>query len=251
MIHASAVIHATARIGEAVEIGADTVIEKNVFVGAGTRISARVVIGEGTRIGKSCHILEFAKIGIALENPAPPKGRRIRLVMGDENVVQECVTLDRGAAGKTTVGNRNMFMANSHVGPDCVIGDNVVLTVGVSLTGCNTIGDYAVLGGLAVVDASFRIGTHALVTAASKVNQDVPPYMLASGSPAQLFGPNIAALKNHGFSEDKLKELKRAYDLIFCAGLSLKQALKKLTQEKLARTREIQEIVQFIQGADL
>jgi len=248
MIHPSAVIHSTASIGEQAEIGPDTLIEKNVCIGAGTTIGARVVIGEGTRIGKACRILEFAKIGVA-PGDSTPNRRKIWFVMGDENTVQECVMLDRGTVGKTTVGNRNLFMANSHVGPDCVIGNNVVLAVGAALSGRNLIGDHAVLGGLAAVDASFRIGTHALVTASTRVSRDVPPYMLASGPRARVFGPNTAALRNHGFSEDRLSELKRAYYLIFRAGLSLKQALKKLTEEELVQTREIQQIIRFVQGA--
>jgi UDP-N-acetylglucosamine acyltransferase len=245
MIHPSAVVHSKARIGDEVDIGPDSVIQMDVWIGAGTKIGARVVIGEGTRIGKNCRILEFAKIGEFAEGSSH-KRRKICLVMGDENVVQQCATLDRGTAGKTTIGNGNRFMSNSHVGHDCIIGNGVVLAVGATLSGNNIIGDYAILGGLVSVDESYRIGTHALVTATARVSGDIPPYMLASGTDARLFGPNAAALRNYGFSEEKLKELKRAYYLIFRAGLSLKQSVKKLAQEKLAQTPEIKQIIQFM-----
>jgi UDP-N-acetylglucosamine acyltransferase len=245
MIHPSAVVDSTAKIGDEVDIGPDSVIQKDVWVGAGTKIGARVVIGEGTRIGKNCRVLEFAKIGELAEGSLR-KRRKICLVMGDENVVQQCATLDRGTAGRTIIGHGNCFMSNSHVGHDCTVGNGVVLAVGATLSGNNIIEDYAILGGLASVDESCRIGTHALVTATARVSRDIPPYMLASGTDAQLFGPNAASLRNHGFSEEKLKELERAYYLIFRAGLSLKQSIKKLAQEKLAQTPEIQHIIKFM-----
>jgi UDP-N-acetylglucosamine acyltransferase len=247
MINPSAVIDSTAKIGDEVDIGPDSVIQKDVWVGAGTKIGARVLIGEGTRIGKNCQIHEFAKIG-ELGEGSLRKRRKICLVMGDDNVVQECVRLDRGAAGKTTIGRGNCFMANSHVGPDCIVGNQVVLAVGATLSGNNIVDDYAILGGLASVDETYRIGTHALVTASARVSRDIPPYMLASGTRARLFGLNAAALRNRGFSEEKLKELKRAYYLIFRARLNLKQSIKRLAKEKLAQTPEIQQIIKFIQS---
>ena len=245
MIHPSAVIHSTAKIGDEVDIGPDSVIQKDVWVGAGTRIGARVVIGEGTRIGRNCRVLEFAKIGELAEGSLH-KRRKICLVMGDENIVQQCATLDRGTAGRTTIGHGNCFMSNSHVGHDCIVGNRVVLAVGATLSGHNVIDDYAILGGLASVDESYRIGIHALVTATARVSRDIPPYMLASGTRARLFGPNAAALRNYGFSEEKLKELKRAYYLIFRAGLSLERSIKKLAEEELAQTPEIKQIIQFM-----
>ncbi len=248
MIHASALIHATARIDKGVDIGPDTIIEKNVRIGSETKIGSRVLIGEGTRIGKACQILEFAKIG-EVPKGSSRKGSRIRLVLGDENVVHECTTLDRGVTGRTTIGHGNTFMANSRVGHDCVIGNQVVLAIGAALTGGNIVGNYVVLGGLASVDESHRIGDHALVTAGTRVSRDIPPYMLASGTRARLFGLNTAGLKNHGFPEEKLKELKRAYYMIFRAGLTLKQAIKRLTEEELVQTPEVQQIIQFIQSA--
>jgi UDP-N-acetylglucosamine acyltransferase len=246
MIHPSAVVHSTARIGDEVDIGPDAIVQKDVWIGEGTKIGARVVIGEGTRIGKNCTFLEFAKIGELAEGSSR-KRRKICLVMGDENVVQQCATLDRGTAGKTAIGDGNRFMSNSRVGHDCIVGNGVVLAVGATLSGNNIVGDYVILGGLVSVNESCRIGTYALVTATARVSRDIPPYMLASGTDAQLFGPNAAALRNHGFPEEKLKELERAYYLLFRAGLSLKQSIKKLAQEKLAQMPEIRQIIQFMQ----
>ncbi len=245
MIHPNAVIDSTAKIGNEVDIGPDSIIQKDVWVGAGTKIGARVVIGEGTRIGKNCEVRECAKIGELAEGSLH-KRRKVCLVMGDKNIVLEGARLDRGTARKTTIGHGNRFMANSHVGHDCIVGNQVVLAIGAALSGNNIVDDYAILGGLASVDESYRIGTHALVTAMTRVSRDVPPYMLASGTRARLFGPNAAALKNHGFPEQKLKELKRAYYLIFRAGLNLKQSIRKLTEEELTETFEVQQIIQFM-----
>jgi UDP-N-acetylglucosamine acyltransferase len=245
MIDPSAVVHQTARIGDQVDIGPGSIIERDVRIGAGSKIGARVMIGEGTRIGKNCRILEFAKIGELAEGSLH-KRRKIRLVMGDENIVQQCATLDRGTLGITKIGHGNCFMANSRVGHDCIVGNGVVLAVGATLSGNNIIEDYAILGGLVSVDESYRIGTHALVTATARVARDIPPYLLASGVRARLFGPNTAALRNYGFPEEKLKELKRAYYLIFRAGLSPEQSIKRLIHEGLAETSEIKQIIQFV-----
>jgi UDP-N-acetylglucosamine acyltransferase len=248
MIHANALIHPTARIDKGVAIGPDTVIERNVRIGSETKIGSRVLIGEGTRIGRACRILEFAKIG-EVPKDFSRKRSKIRLVLGDANVVHECTTLDRGITGRTTIGHGNTFMPNSRVGHDCVIGNQIVLAIGATLAGSNIVGSHVIFGGLASVDESHRIGDHALVTAGTRVSRDIPPYMLASGTRARLFGLNTAGLKNHGFPEEKLMKLKRAYYIIFRAGLALKQALKRLAEEELAQILEVQHIIQFIQSA--
>jgi UDP-N-acetylglucosamine acyltransferase len=247
MIHPSAVIDSTAKIAKDVDIGPDSVIQKDVWIGAGTKIGARVVIGEGARIGKNCQVDEFAKIGELVESSSK-KRTKICLVMGNDNVVQQCAILDRGAATKTIIGHGNCFMANSHVGPDCLIRNKVVLAVGVNLSGNNFVDDYAILGGLVSVDEAYRIGRHALVTASARVSRDIPPYILASGTRARLYGPNTAALRNSGYSEQKLKELKRAYYLIFRAGLNLEQSTKRLAREKLAEMPEIKQMIEFVKG---
>ena len=252
MVHPAAIIHSTAQIGKGVEVGADTIIEKNVSIGDGTKIGSRVVVREGTRIGKMCQIFEFAKVGEAPQGLGG-KGKRTSLVMGDENIVQECATLDRGTVGgggKTTIGCGNVFMANSHVGPDCIIGNQVVLAIGAALAGHNTIGDHVILGGLAAVDQHCRIGAHALITASTGVFRDIPPYMLASGTRARLFGLNAAGLKRHGFTEETLAALKKAYRILFRSRLTLKKAMKRLEEEELFGILAVQHLLQFIKDSN-
>src|SRR4030066_1773388 len=217
MIHPTALLDPKAEISEGVEIGPYSVIEKDVFVGEGTRIGPHVVIREGTHIGKGCQIFQFASIGEAPQGIFY-RGEKTSLYIGDQNIVREFVTLHRGTTkggGKTVIGNDNFFMAYSHVAHDCQIGNQVVLANGATLAGHIVIEDYAVIGGLSAIHQFCQVGTHAFISGLTGVSLDIPPYMLASGSRAKLFGLNTVGLKRYHFSEETVKVLKKAYRIIF------------------------------------
>jgi UDP-N-acetylglucosamine acyltransferase len=249
MIHPTAVIDSKAEIEEGVEIGPYSVIEKGVFIRRGTKIGPHVVIREGTHIGRGCQIFQFASVG---ESPQAfaYKGEKTSLLIGDQNIVREYVTLHRGTpqgGGKTVVGSGNYFMAYSHVAHDCQIGNHVVLANGATLAGHIRIEDYAIIGGLSAIHQFCQIGTHAFVSGLTGVTLDIPPYMLASGSRAKLFGLNMVGLKRFHFSEETLKGLKKAYRIIFRSALTLEKAMKKLGEDEISKTPEVQHLLHFIQ----
>jgi len=248
MIHPTAIVDIKAEIGIGVEIGAYSVIEKGVFIDQGTKIGPHVVIREGTRVGKECHIFQFASIGEAPQAVAY-KGEKTLLMMGDRNILREFVTLHRGTikgGGKTVIGNDNFFMAYAHVAHDCQIGNQVVMANGATLAGHIMIEDYATIGGLSAVHQFCQIGTHAFVSGLTGVSLDIPPFMLASGSRAKLFGLNLVGLKRHHFSDETLKALKKAYRIIFRSGLTLEKAMRQLEEDKIFQTPEIQHLLDFI-----
>jgi UDP-N-acetylglucosamine acyltransferase len=248
MIHPTAMIDLKAEIGEEVEIGPYTVIEKGVFIDQGTRIGPHVVIREGTQIGKRCQIFQFASIGEAPQAVAY-KGEKTTLLMGDQNIVRESVTLHRGTikgGGKTVIGNDNFFMAYSHVAHDCQIGNQVFLYNGASLAGHIIIEDHAIIGALSGVHQFCRIGTHAMISGITGIVLDVPPYMLAAGNRAKLYGLNTVGLKRHHFSEETIKALKKAYRTIFRSGLALENAIREVEEDKISQTPEVQHLLDFI-----
>ena len=249
MIHPAALIDPKAEISEGVEIGPYSIIEKDVSVGEGTKIGPHVVIREGTHIGKGCQIFQFASIGEAPQATFY-RGEKTSLFIGDQNIIREFVTLHRGTTkggGKTVIGNENVFMAYSHVAHDCQIGNQVILANGATLAGHIVIEDYAVIGGLSAIHQFCQVGTHAFISGLTGVSLDIPPYMLASGSRAKLFGLNTVGLKRHRFSEETLKALKKAYRIIFRSGLTLEKAMKKVEEDEISKTPEIQHLLQFIQ----
>ncbi len=249
MIHPTAIIDPKAEICEGVEIGPYTVIEKGVFIGEGTQIGPHVVIREGTRIGKGCRIFQFASIGEAPQFLGF-KGEKTFLHIGDHNIIREFVTLHRGTpkgGGKTVIGNDNFFMAYSHVAHDCQIGNQIVMANGATLGGHIIIEDRAVIGGLVAIHQFCRVGTYAIIGGLTGVLMDIPPYTKAQGDRAKLFGLNTIGLRRANFSEETMNALKKAYRIIFRSALTLEKAIKKVGEDEIAQTPEVQHLLQFIQ----
>ena len=249
MIHSTAIVHPEAEVGEGVEIGPYSIVEKGVSIGEGTKIGPHVVIREGTQIGKACQIFQFASVG-EIPQAIAFKGEPTTLLMGDRNIVREFVTLNRGTVsggGKTVIGHGNLFMAYSHVAHDCQVGNQVILANGATLAGHIRIEDYAIIGGLAAVHQFCQIGTHAFVSGLTGVVLDIPPYMLASGSRAKLFGLNTVGLKRHRFSDESLKALKKAYRIIFRSSLTLEKAVQKVGQDEIGQLSEVRRLLNFIE----
>ena len=249
MIHPTAIVDPKAEIGEGVDIGPYSIIQEDVVMGDGTRVGPHVFIGRGTRVGKECQIFQFASIG---EGPQALiyHGEKTSLLIGDHNVIRECVTLNRGTVqgnGKTVIGNGNLFMAYSHVGHDCIIGNHVILANSAALAGHILLEDHATIGGLSAVHQFCRVGTHAFVSGMTGVAQDLLPYMLASGNRARLFGLNTVGLKRFKFSETAVKALKKAYRILFRSSLTLEKALSQIRDDEISKVPEVQHLLQFIQ----
>ena len=248
MIHPTALVDPTAQIAPEVDIGPYAIIRSDVTIGEGTRIGSHAVIGEGTRIGKQCQIFQFASVGEAPQALAY-QGEQTLLILGDQNIVREFVTLNRGTAqggGKTVIGHGNLFMAYSHVAHDCRIGNRTILANGATLAGHIEMEDHAIIGGLSAVHQFCRIGTHAFVSGMTGITQDVPPYLLASGSRAKLYGLNMVGLKRFRFQESTIRALKKAYRIIFRSSLTLEKALRQVREDEIAQILEVQHLLQFI-----
>ena len=245
-IHATAVIGENAVLGEGVTVGPYSVIEDDVEIGNGTIIWPHVHIASGARIGSDCKIHSGA---VLANEPQDLKfsGEKTYLYLGDRNVVRECVTLNRGtmATGKTVIGSDNLFMAYSHVGHDCVIGNHVVVANCVPFGGHCEVGDYVVIGGLAAVHQFVRIGRFSMVGGVARASLDVPPFVMAGGHESFRYeGLNSIGLKRRGFSSEKITLIKDAYRILFQSGLLLSNALDQVTSE-LPQEPEIIEILDF------
>ncbi len=226
-------VHPTAEFESGVRIGPYSVIGENVRIGRDTNISSHVVIGPWTTIGKNCNVFQFASVG------APPqdlgyKGEKTEVILGDNNVIREFVTIHRAttkAARKTVCGNNNLFMNYVHVAHDCFLGDDIIMANSATLAGHVTIEDHAIVGGIVAVHQFVRIGAYCIIGGLSAVSKDVPPYVLAVGNRARLYGLNKVGLRRKGFSAKDIDEIRHAYKIIFLSSLGVKEATERLRQE--------------------
>jgi UDP-N-acetylglucosamine acyltransferase len=246
-IHPSAVVDAAAEIGAGVEIGPFAI------VGAGVRLGDRVRVGHHasvlgpSSIGADTHIFPFASVGSAPQDLSY-RNEPTRLEVGERNVFREFVTINRGTVkggGLTRIGSDCFFMAYAHVAHDSTIGSHVIMANCAALAGHIRIDDHAILGGLVAVHQWARVGRMAMIGGVSGVALDVPPFCIASGERAKLYGLNLVGLKRHGFSEERIADLKRAYRLLFRAGLTLKAAIDTVEAE-VGGSAEAAELLEFI-----
>ncbi len=244
MIHPTAIVDPKAEIDTDVEIGPYSVIRDHVSVGSGTVIGSHVMVDRYVSIGPECHLFQYASVG------TPPqavkfKGEKTFVKIGRGTVVREFTTINRGTdfgTGVTEIGEENLLMAYSHVAHDCQTGRKVILANNATLAGHITIGDYVTVGGLVAIHQFVRIGEHAYVGGKSGVPKDIPPYVIATGDRARLYGLNRVGLKRHGFPETTVKELKKVYRIFFRIGISLNEAIERA----LAEVDHLPEVINFI-----
>jgi len=246
-VHESVVIEGNVEIPEDVEIGAFTVIQGNVKIGRGTRIGNRVTIKGNVTIGENCKIYDGAVIG---EEPQHLKyeGEESYVEIGNNVIIREYVTIHRGTKldkRKTIIKDNVMLMAYSHVAHDCVVGEGVIMANAATLGGHVEVGDYAFIGGLSAVHQWARVGAYAMVGGLTGVSLDVPPFTVASGQHAKLYGINVIGLRRRKFPEEVIKALRRAYRLIFRSPLPRKEALEVVLRE-LGQYKEVRLLVEFI-----
>lgn len=249
-IHSSAIIDPAAELGSNVSVGPFTIIGPNVVIGDDTIIGPHAVIEGDTVIGHSCEIFSGAVLGSAPQD-LKYDGESAQLLVGDRTVIREYATLNRGTAarGRTEVGSDCLLMAYVHVAHDCVLGDHVVISNAVNMGGHVVIGDWAGIGGMTAIHQFVRIGCHAFIGGAARVQKDIPPYVRAAGSPMQLSGLNTVGLQRRGFSDPVRRELKQVYRLFFNSSLNVSQALEKARQEFPA-TPEVNLFLQFIEESE-
>jgi UDP-N-acetylglucosamine acyltransferase len=247
-IHSTAVVDKDALIDEDVFIGPFCVIGRGAQIRKGSRLVSHVLIEGKTEIGEGCQIYPFASIGFPPQD-IKYKGEETGVTIGSNNIIREYVTVHRasvGGRGVTTIGDNNFLLAYVHVAHDCSIGNHVVLVNLATLAGHVVVEDYAYIGGIVAIHQFTRIGTHAMVGGFSGIGQDIPPYTMASGPRAKLFGLNTVGLKRHGFTDTTIAELKKAYKILFREKHTLKEAIKKV-QTDLPYTDEIKCLIEFIE----
>ena len=232
-VHPTAIVSAGARLAPDVSVGPFSLVGPEVEIGAGTTVASHVVLAGRTRIGRRNRIFQFASVG---EIPQDRKygGEPTATAIGDDNVVREFVTIHAGTAldrGTTTIGDRNLFLAYTHVAHDCLIGNDTTFSNNAQLAGHVVVGDYAVLGGFVGVHQFCRIGAHAMVAAGSIVLQDVPPFVTAAGYPARPRGINGEGLRRRAFSAEDIAAIRRAYKALYRSKLGLEQARAAIAAE--------------------
>jgi UDP-N-acetylglucosamine acyltransferase len=235
-IHATALVHASARLAADVEIGPYSIVGEKVEIGEGSWIGAHVVLDGRVRIGRRNRIFHFASIG------APPQdkkyaGEDTAVEIGDDNTVREYVTINRGTAldaGVTRVGNDNWIMAYVHFAHDCQIGSKTIFANACQLAGHVTVGDWAIFGATTLVHQFVHVGAHAFTGMGTYLAQDLPPYVTAAGNVARPYGINSKGLARRGFSAQDIQALKRAYRTLYRGGLGLEDARRELEAQSAA-----------------
>ena len=245
-VHPTAIIDPEAEIGADVTIGPYCVIGPAVVLGQGCWLQNHVTLCGPTKIGARNRFHAYCSIGQQSQD-LKYAGEPTYLEIGDENTFREFVTVSR-ATGKenvTRIGNQGNFLAYSHIAHDCDVGDRVIFSNNATLGGHVIVQEYAILGGLTAVHQFCRIGKHAITGGCTKVVQDVPPFMIVDGNPAEVRGVNLVGLERRGFTADTIRALKEAYRILYRAKLNTKQALEELAKT-LGETPEVRDLMQFI-----
>ncbi len=250
MIHKTAIISSSAELAAGVEVGPYSIIGDNVRIGENTKVGPHVVLEGPTTIGMGCRIFQFCSLG-AIPQDLKFKDEYSELIIGDNNIFREYVTINRGTeggGGKTVLGSNILLMACSHVAHDCCLGNNVIIANGSSLAGHISIQDHAIIGGLSGVHQFVHIGAYVMIGGLSGVSKDVPPFSLAVGQRARLQGLNLTGLRRNNFSAETISEIKKAYRILFKTGLTVNKAFEKIRKEGLT-SKEVQRIVDFISNS--
>lgn len=244
-----AYVHPAAKIASNVVIDPFVTIDQNVEIGEGTRIGSNVTILEGARIGKNCTICSGAVIS-GVPQDLKFKGEDSVAIIGDNTVIRECVTINRGTAskGKTVVGNNCLIMAYCHVAHDSVLGDNVIMSNSVQVAGEVIIDDNAVIGGGALIHQFSHIGTHVMLQGGSLVNKDIPPYVKAGRLPVSYAGVNSIGLRRRGFTNEQISEIQEIYRYLYLSGLNNSDAIDRIEAE-LPASKERDEIIMFVRNS--
>lgn len=245
-LHPTALVDPAAHLGEDVEVGPFAIVGPDVTVGDGCRIAARATLERHVRLGRG------VRVGIGSVVGGEPQdlkfgGEETWVEIGDHTVLREYSTVNRGtsASGVTRVGAGCFLMSYVHVAHDCRLGDGVIIANGTQLAGHVTIQDRAILSGLVAVHQFVTIGAMAFVGGASRVNQDIPPFVKAVGNPVELYGLNTIGLRRANYPPETVSALKRAYRLCFNSDLNLTQAQERARQE-LPPLPEVDLLLQFV-----
>ena len=249
-IHPSAIISPGASLGKNVSVGAFTIVGEGCEVGDDCVIAPRAMLERNVKLGRN------VKVGVGSILGGEPQdlkfgGEETSVEVGEGTTIREYTTINRGTTHsfKTTVGKNCLLMSYVHLAHDCQIGDGVILSNVVQLAGHVVVDDKAIISGLTAVHQFVRVGRHSFIGGCSRVSKDIPPFLKAVGNPVRLYGLNTIGLQRHGFSEEVLRELKRAYRLFFRSDLNVSQAMARASEE-LEHFPEVTELVKFVEASE-
>ncbi len=250
MIHQLASVHPNAKIGNNVTIDAFVSVEEDVVIGDGTHIHSNATIMNGARIGKNCKIFPGAVIA-GIPQDLKFKGEVTTAEIGDNTMVRECATVNRGTAsrGKTVVGDSCLLMAYSHVAHDCILGNHIIVGNSTQLAGEVEIDDWAIVSGGTLVHQFTRIGSHVMIQGGSRVSKDIPPFVTAGREPVSYCGINSIGLRRRGYNNDEIREIQDIFRYLYLSGLNTTNAIEKI-EEELPATKYREHIVGFIKQSE-
>ena len=236
-------------IGNNVKIGNFSTICEDVVIGDDTVIEPNVVIYPGARIGRKCHIFPGSVIS-AIPQDLKFAGEYTTCEIGDENVIRECCTINRGtsASGRTVIGSHNLLMAYVHVAHDCVVGNNCVFANNATLAGHIIVGDYVILGGKTACLQFIHIGSHVITQGGALIDKDIPPFVKAARYPISYAGVNSLGLQRRGFSRESINNITDIYRFLFQKGYTISHAVEEI-KERYGHTDEGKQVLSFIGNA--
>lgn len=250
IISEKAIVSSTAVLGKNVAVGPFSIIQDGVCIGSNAEIHSNVIIHTGTSISGGVRIFSSAIVG---NEPQDLKfsGELTTAEIGENTVIREFATVSRGTGlnGKTTIGKNCYIMNYVHVAHDSVIGDNVILSNVTNLGGHVNIYDWAIVGGMVGIHQFVHIGAHSFIAFGSRITQDVPPFILAGGSPVGYKGLNVVGLKRRGFSDEQLRNIKNAYSIIYGSEYNISDAVRAI-KDSLEMTEEVKTIISFIEQSE-
>ena len=248
LIHPTAIVHPQAKLHPTVKVAPYAVIGAQVTIGAYSCIGSHAVIDGFTAIGKSNQIFPGAAIGLDPQD-LKYQGANSQVIIGDRNKIREYVTINKATneGEATVIGNDNLLMAYSHVAHNCIIENEVIIANNVAMAGHVTIESQAVISGILGIHQFVHIGRMAMVGGMSRINRDVPPYLLVEGNPAKVRSLNLVGLKRKGFSLEEIKQLKKAFRILYRENLSLNNAIAQL--DLITQTDHIKYLKHFLQAS--
>lgn len=244
-----AFVHPEAKLGENVIVEPFAFIDANTEIGNGTKVMTQATILAGSRIGENCVIFPNATIA-GIPQDLKFQGEETLAIIGNNTVVRECATVNRGTAsrGFTKVGNNCLLMAYSHVAHDCILKDSIIIGNTSQLAGEVEVDDYAILSGGTLVHQFSKIGAHTMVQGGSKVVKDIPPYTMVGRDPVTYVGLNVVGLRRRNFSGEQINTIQEIYRTLYLSGLNVSQAVERIESE-MTESPERDEILNFVRAS--
>lgn len=251
-IHPTAIVASSAVVPKSCSVGPYSTIGPNVVLGEDCELVSHVVLDGHLTVGARNRFFSFACVGVAPQD-LKYKGEPTAAVLGDDNIIRECVTISRGTVGgggTTRIGSNCLFMAYAHLGHDSVVGDGCIIANGAAIAGHVVIEDFVTVGALNQVHQYCRIGKYAYTGGGTTVTQDVLPFSLTSAKrETHAYGLNKVGLERKGFNEQRLRALQRAYRLLLASKLNTTQAIEQLKADGIA-TEDVTYLVEFIEKSE-